>query len=391
MTLSEITKDKDKALTLFKKALLIIAISVFFPHPILAGLMVLTAIFILLTPSLRAKLLHCKGSLTAYVFLSLTSVIAAFYGNYIGFERTLVFIAMLTVTLIAREIVTRRLYEAMLDCLLLSGCISTAVSLVEYLIMSQTRDGYRCQAFFTNPNFLGVSQTLVILICAYKACTVIDNVYYYYVAAFINALGLFLCGSMSLWIILLLGIILTLVFLKKYRLLGIFLSVTVCVAIVLMLLPGSLPRLSEMPTTFHLREQIWRFAVERIKEAPLFGRGFYSYRFLYYEFSEFMYVQKASLAHNLIIDGFLCHGIVGMTLISTAILKFYSSVFRNRKRLKAQRKDRSISGFVFAVAIAISIYGLIDTTFVWVQGGSILLLIASGLGIEDRQANMQKQ
>ena len=391
MTLAQLTQNENKALAFFKKALLIISGSVFLPHPILAGLMVLTAVFILCTPYLRAKILNCKGSLTAYIFLSISTVIAAFYGNYIGFESTLVFIAMLTVTLVARAVITRNLYEKVFDYLLLSGCISTGVSIIEYLIMSQQIEGYRCRGFFTNPNFLGISQTLVILICGYKAATVTNKVYYYYISAFINALGLYLCGSMSLWVVALLGITLTLILLKRFRLLAIFLLIASAVALILIIIPDSLPRLGEMPHTLYLRERIWRFAITQIKEAPLFGRGFYSYRFLYNAYKDIMDVQKASLAHNLIIDGFLCHGIVGMSLITTAIAKFYLSMFATRRQLKKQKKDRSISGFVIAVAIAVSLYGLIDTTFVWVQGGSMLLLITTGLGIEEREANLMKE
>ena len=80
-----------------------------------------------------------------------------------------------------------------------------------------------------------------------------------------------------------------------------------------------------------------------------------------------MDVQKASLAHNLIIDGFLCHGIVGMSLITTAIAKFYLSMFATRRQLKKQKKDRSISGFVIAVAIA----------FLFHKSALILLLMYS--------------
>jgi hypothetical protein len=119
-------------------------------------------------------------------------------------------------------------------------------------------------------------------------------------------------------------------------------------------------------------------------DSGIFGRGFYTYKFMFNRLKDTEFIYPAAMSHSVILDGFLCHGVVGMSIITTAVVRFYTSLFETRKQLKIEGKDRSISGFILAVGIAVSLYGLMDTTFVWVQTGMILLFFTAGLGVEDK-------
>lgn len=360
------------------------AVCLFLPYPVVSALLIAGAGFILLTPFLRQKILIYKGSVTAFVFLTVTGTVAAFNGNITGLLRTCVFAAMMIVSIAARSFATRGFFEKTLDFICIGGCGSTVVSIIEYVIHHDDPH-YRSQAFFTNPNFFGTALTFVILICAYKAATVTNHAIVYYAVALFNAIGLFLCGSMSLWLVAFVGILLTLIFTKRYRLLAIFLSIAAAAVAVILLVPGMIPRLNELSATVDNRKAIWSFAIENIKDSPIFGRGFYTYKFLYNKLHTVREIYPAAMAHSVILDSLLCHGIVGVTLIGITLVQFFRSVFACRKQLKAQNKPSPISGFIIAVSIAVACYGLMDTTFVWVQTGMILMLISSGLGVEERE------
>lgn len=360
------------------------AICLFLHYSVISALLIAGACFILLVPFLRQKILIYKGSVLVFVFLTVTGTVAAFNGNITGLCRTCVFAAMMLVSIAARSFATRDFFEKTLDFICIGGCGSTVISIIEYAV-HRNDPHYRSQAFFTNPNFFGTALTFVILICAYKAATVKKHTAVYYAVAVFNAIGLFLCGSMSLWLVAFVGILLTLIFTKQYRLLAIFLSIAAAAVVAILLVPGMIPRLNELSATVDNRKAIWSFAIENIKDSPVFGRGFYTYKFLYNKLCTVQEIYPAAMAHSVILDSLLCHGIVGVTLIGAILAQFFRSVFACRKQLKTQNKPSPISGFIIAVSIAVACYGLMDTTFVWVQTGLILTLISSGLGVEERE------
>ena len=152
----------------------------------------------------------------------------------------------------------------------------------------------------------------------------------------------------------------------------------------ILLIPNMIHRLDELSATIDNRLQIWDFAIKQFKTSPIFGRGFYTYKLMYNRLKDTEVIYPAAMSHSVILDGFLCHGVVGVSIITTAVVRFYTSLFETRKQLKIEGEDRSISGFILAVGIAVSLYGLMDTTFVWVQTGMILLFFTAGLGVEDK-------
>jgi O-antigen ligase len=189
------------------------------------------------------------------------------------------------------------------------------VSIIEKII-NRNVQGYRCQGFFNNPNLLGFACALVIFICAYKAVNCKGKVYVYYLAAVFNTIGIVLCGSMSVFPMIVLFIILFLAFCRKYKLLLIFTGVLVLAAVILISFPQLLSRFHELKATIDNRIQIWEFSIERIKDSPVFGYGFYGYKHIsgiYGAFDSSVY--QTSHCHNVILDVVLCHGIVGTGLI----------------------------------------------------------------------------
>lgn len=345
----------------------------------------ITAILFCVMKGTRDKIFIHKGSFILLLFVFITSVVALCYQNWLGSLCALSFLAMMVVSHVTRSVATCEFYEKLLDCIIIGGCLATLFSIIERLIhIGET--GYRCKAFYPNPNFFGIGVTLVVLICAYKAVNRKGQTYLYYIAAVFNAIGIYLCGSMSLWIIAAIGIIILLTISHEYKLLAIFLGLGVLVLITVILIPQFLPRINEMGDTTDNRITIWNFAIKHIKEKPIFGRGFFSYKHLYNLLSPTdPTIYKASLCHNILIDSLLCHGIVGTALIFAYLIQYIRDIFACHTVLKTRKENYTIIKFIVSVAAAVACYGMIDTTVIWVQTGMIILFIASGIGVEERK------
>lgn len=375
---------EETALKLFHAMLIASAVLLFLPYWIISIYAGAAAFLCLLIKPLRKHIFTQKGSATAFVFITIAAAISLAHWNYIGFARTCVFIAALIIVFIARATMTRKFYERLLDFVCLGGGISTIVCIIERVYYWEN-PVYRCQAFFTNPNFFGAASVFVIFICAYKIAVRVKHYMFYSLIAMFVAVGVYLCGSMSLWAVTCLGVTLLFLLTRQYRLLFIFLGAVAVAAVAITVLPQLMPRLDEVSDTFGYRKTVWKLAIEHCKDYPLFGRGFYTFKFLYDTLHETQYFYHAALAHNIFLDAFLCHGIVGVALIAATVVQYFRSLFACQKQRRLNKKHSPIAAFIISVSIAVACYGLIDTTFVWIQTGLILLFIATGLGVEENE------
>lgn len=379
---------KSNRYSLFAKLLIIAVVLSAFTRPDICMYTILAAgVLLCILPGTSDKIFVEKSSLTALIFCAYTFTVSLVCGNRNGMLRTCVFAAMFVIFFVMRGIATKKYYEQVLNCIVLGGTLATAISIVEAIYSGGIWNSYRCQASFANPNFFGTAVMLSILVCSYKAVTHAENVAFYYAAALINAIGIYLCGSMSIWCMLFVGILALLLLNHEYRLMAVFLSIALAVFILIILMPQIISRLNELSETTENRVRIWKFAVREIRKSPVFGHGFFSYKFL---------SKKALLAdpaadvfprtraHNLLLDCMLSHGIIG-TLIAVAFLvRYFSGVIKCHDGLKADGKSYAISTFAVSIGIVVAFYGMFDTTFVTEQNGILVMLIAAGIGVDER-------
>ncbi len=367
-----------------KFLIILVSLSLFLPYVHTSVVVSAVAIAFCILPGTRDKIFIHKGTFTLMVFAFITSIVALVYGNYLGLVRTGIFAAMYVIFCVTRALATKKFYEQLLNCICVGGTIATAGSIIEYII-NRNIVGYRCRVFFTNPNFFGAAIMLVILICAYKAVVRGKNSILFYFVAIFNAVGIYLCGSMALWVILFVGVVILLLLNHEYKMLAVFCAISLTVLMIVVLIPQIIPRLNVISDTTGNRVKIWTFTIEQIKKAPVFGHGFFSYKFLYNQMSAVRPdIYKAALAHNILLDSMLSHGFVGTTLVGLYLIQFIKTVFECHDGLKSRNRSYVITTFIAAVGAAIACYGMIDTTVIWVQSGMIILFIASGIGVDER-------
>lgn len=376
---------RETIISMARSLILIAALSLFLPYPAtVAVICCIGGSFCVLSVT-RNKIFSHKGSWILLIFTIITAAVSLCYGNWTGLRRTGIFAMMIVIFLVARSLASKNFFEKLLTFLTFGGTFSAVVSSVEFY-NNLGDEKYRCKAFFTNPNFFGVAMVLVIFICAYKFIIDSKGKWVYLTFALINALGLIFSGSMSLWLVLAIGIFLLLILNHKYKLVALMLGLIAVATVAVISTPSLIPRLEELALTFQNRVTIWDFAITHFKETPIFGRGFFTYKFLYNLLSPTdPTIYKASLSHNLILDTLLCHGVVGTSLVFAYIYVFFKGVADCREKLKAKSESYAISTFIVAVAVTLFFYGLIDTTIVFVQTGMIVFFIASGIGTEERK------
>lgn len=349
-------------------------------------LIILTVLVSFLIPGINMVLFARKSNLIILLFCIIGWTVSWCYGNLYGLVSYPMFYAIMYFSFIVRALANRDFFEKLLNVMCVGGCVATTVAL-----LLESRD-VRAQAGFPNPNFLGAALMLVVMVCVYKVVNNAPKMQIYFVVAAVSAFGIILCGSMSLWVIMAIGSAVFFLINKNRNMLIALACMVSVVIMALILRPELFTRLGEVVITTQNRVQIWQFSWENIKTAPIFGRGFFSYRYLLERaLATRPDIYRASLAHNIMIDSVLCHGIVGTGLWLSYIVCFFKDLSNCRKKLKAKKRNRTLNSFIVAMCVAIAAYGIIDTTFVWVQGGTLLLVILSGIGVdENRVKNIEK-
>ncbi len=382
---------KNDATTKFAQNAIIVAVMSTFLHFYIGiAVVTLTAISFCILPGIRDKIFVHKGTLFIVAYVVMSIITAVYYKNYIGVLISILFALMMIIHLVARSLATKEFFDRMFDIMCIGGCVSTVVCVIEKYVNRHIA-GYRCQCFSVNPNCFGVPIMIIILICAYKVVVAKKNIPLYYVAAIINAVSLYLCGSMMLWVIVFVGVLVLLLLNHKYKLLAVFLGVVTACVITVILIPQLISRLNELTATIENRVDIWTFAIEKIGEAPIFGRGFATYNFMYnIEAPTRSELYPAMLSHNLLIDSLLSYGVAGTLLLAGFFISFIKDAFVCREGLKKHNKDYTMITFVCAMGVAVAVHGLIDTAMIWIQPGLMLMLIGSGLGVDENRLKSEQ-
>lgn len=374
------SSDNKKYIDIAKKLILIAVFSCFVHFWVARAAIVLSVLAFFFLPGINKVAFSHKGSLIIFLFSVIGWIVSLCCKNIYGIASYPMFFAIMYFGFVVRAIATKDFFEKILDTVCMGGCVASAIA----FLLQINNDILRSQAGFPNPNFLGAALMIAVFVCIYKVVIEAKNTYLYFIAAAANAFGIILCGSLSLWVVMAIGAAILFTLNRNTNMLIALICAVVLASLVIFFKPELIYRLNEVSLTIENRVNIWKFSLENIKATPIFGRGFFSYRY----WREFYAASRAdivsvSLAHNLLLDSLLSHGIVGTGLLSTYVVYYFKDVIRCRKKLKLHKRSRTINSFIIAVCVAIAIYGLIDTTFIWVQSGTLLLMIMCGLGADE--------
>lgn len=246
----------------------------------------------------------------------------------------------------------------------------------ESFIYSPLARIFRANAYCMNPNYLAGLMMVSILAAAYLEMSKNATRFYCIVVSIINCITLYLTGSMSTWVALLIGFSVMLLVMRHHITIGIIFMLSAIGILVLLNSPELFPRLQEADTTISVRFDIIDKVVQNIKENPLFGRGFLSCWHL--NISSELNDARLWHAHNLVLECLVSFGIIGTLPLGTAFVILFRKLSLAHDKLK---DNFGATSFVIALIVGALAHSMVDMTLLWIQNGLLAaILIGGGIG-----------
>ncbi|MDD4699235.1 MAG: O-antigen ligase family protein [Oscillospiraceae bacterium] len=364
------------------------AIVSFLPYYLTVVFIPLAAIYIVANPKSREVVFSQKLSIMFIIFTILTIVTALINSNWFGLGCSVFFFSIVVIMQFSRWVMTTILFEKILNiCCLLSVAVagSAIIEKTVHMLFYKSHLAYRCYSFFFNPNYMATMLALCIIICAYKVITKSGKKFLFYSIAVFDCIGVYLSGSMFVWVAILIGVSILLILHHEHHLLSIFLLLAGIMCIIISTAPEIFPRIKESVLTTENRIAIWKTSIEAIGDAPLFGKGFFTY---FHIQPSIVGSYPTTHAHNLFVDSILSFGIIGSLIGAAYFSAFFSSLAKCHEKLK----NNKASSFIIALSAAILVHSMIDLTLLWVQTGLLFGVLLGGIGVEEKRLirNSQK-
>ena len=307
------------------------------------------------------------------IFWILSMVVTIIYGGnlldyLIGIGMIFVFVAMIFVT----YTMTQRMFRVILSfcCIMSVPCFLIACA--QRWAGITWSYGARYSSVFYNPNYYAFFIALVILFCIYNIVKSENKTskILYAILIPINIVALYMTECRTTFVVVVLTCPIMLGFCKKKRWLYIYLGVIAALLLAGLLFGDTLtwiPRMDSIFADLQKRFSIWEGAIESIKDAPLFGRGYNSY----VRINDLYGSYSAHHAHNLILELLLNFGIIG-----TLVLLFYF-IINIKKIIHLHRQNKCHTRYALTISVIVSVilHGFLDITMLWPQTGLLLMYI----------------
>jgi len=324
---------------------------------------------------LKTILAAVENSGYLLVFCLVTLAVSLISRNLQGVFIAFVMCAMFIVSLFIRSVMTRELFEKIIDV----GCLASLLGFVVIVIQKlATMDDptYRAASTFLNANYYGAITDLVVLLCIYKMIQPGQKHWQYYlVIGILNHIGLNLSNCRSAVAALAVSILVILLLNKRYRAMGIMLVVETLNIASFYLVPSLMPRIGHAGMDFMYRAEIWKTSIQGILAHPFFGQGGGSYRLIFAGFGG----PDEMHAHSLYLDPLLNFGIVGVTFLAV----YYRSNLKYIRNLIGNPQDQPRLFLLLAVLVCIAIHGVMDITVFSVQTGLLVSILMGVAGIRE--------
>ncbi len=366
-----------KALGNFDSILMLsLTVSIFLPFYITLACMIFVVIVSVIQKKSRKAIFLNPSNLFLMSIMLYGIIVSSIYANYTGIMYSLVFLAALIVMFYGKTIMTRKLFDNMMDAACFTSVICVPIAAIQmFWFPGVTVDG-RPPSTFTNANYYGMIIEFVVIIAMYRIFTTqnLKMRKWYVGAILINLIGLYMSMSMSSCMTLCLTMLIYLMIKgKKKSATVLFLFIAI---IAFALLSGQIfPRIDTTTEIFRVRIDVWSTALQGIADHALFGMGPSAYQLVWPVYSGY----PTFHAHNLFLDTLLNFGVIGgcaiffyvLTQLKLLMKRFQIRVCRNRNIL------------VLVMFAAVLIHGCTDVTIFWVQTGMLFLLVYTSTGIQN--------
>lgn len=336
------------------------------------------------------KMVFDKTALALLPFLPLAVVPSVIHKNFFGilsgFGIVLVFLLFLYLSKAVTAAIAEKAYNAVCVLSIVAGVYAVIEKIVYVIkpelsygsIVLPSNDDLRTASLFGNPNLYSSVICFAVIIAVNMLLDKKGDFKFYTVTIAVNLVGMLLCGSLMGMMELFVGVLMLFLLKRQWKILAGFGVLCAVAAGAILAVPSLLPRFSSAGHSTELRMRIWKLSLIMFEEAPLFGRGILSYMKFspdYVDADLDFAVKVTTNAHNLLIDGLLSFGIIGMAALIFYLIMGAFPVLRGYFKCK----ERSRCALAIAAMVGALVHGIFDVTIMWPQVAIIfLIMVAAG-------------
>ncbi|MCH4239975.1 MAG: O-antigen ligase family protein [Oscillospiraceae bacterium] len=352
--------------------------SLFLPSTVSSIAIVLSAFYVMADYQRRERVFAAPFMKLLFGGFVVSFFIAASYRNYNGMAMTLMLLALLVFGMYLRGIMEHRLFHQLLDLACVMSIPAVVVAIFQKALTFASDPSYRPVSFFINANYFGMMIEFTVLIALYRAYTNRKFMPLYATVVGVNLIGIYLCSSMSALAAMSCGVIVFLVYKRRYKLSALYVSAVAAFFCANHFLPSLFPRVDAISATTSQRLSIWHGAVIGIAQTPLFGRGLRAYSIVHDSVGSYATYH----CHNLYLDCLLNFGIIGCAVLLAFGSWYLHDVLR---QIRTHRAGNAVLLFITALIVTL-VHGCTDVTVCWTQTGMLFMLFFSATGICEGEA-----
>lgn len=301
--------------------------------------------------------------------------------NEAGTLAAMILSVFFLVAAFARSVMTRNLFDKIVEVSCILSLFSFIVTLVQYVIDYSNLINYgipfRVCSVFLNANYYAAVIETLVLFAIYQLGRVKTTKQkgLYAAVIILNSLGLYLTGCRTAVFALCAAALLMLLLNGKYKIFAVFIGSCILLAILMLAFPDDFPRVDNIVTDIGTRLQIWRRALLGILSHPFLGTGAMSFASFHFK----IFGETVLHTHSLYLEPLLSFGILGTAMIVIYLKKNLSSIWKMRET----KSDRGRFALALGLLTSVALHGVVDITAFGVQTGILLLLTLSMAGIQE--------
>lgn len=366
-------------LTLDEMLILLVSITVFLPFFVLILVFNLMFFYLLATKKINIVFENTPRWRIVLLFSIISLIVSGFYENLYGIGVSILIFQFFMFFSYYRYYITRKLFSKIINLYMILSLICFSMTIISVVYRKvvlnysiyefiEYLSYHRPVSVFFNTNYYATICEFIIIIAMY---------YFLFTKNYRMRILFFTVSSLSFLVLLLtenrtalptiLIASLLLSFSKKNKKVFIFLTIFSVIIIFLIFYSGKIfPRYEFTSNSFSTRYNIWMNSIELFKNNFLFGNGPLSYKNA--NFIDF----PANHAHNILLDGLINYGIVGLLIIIPFFYEFVKTVF--------DIKNKNFFRLIISLTSIVILHGMFDVTIFWHQTAYIYFSIILATG-----------
>lgn len=308
--------------------------------------------------------------------LMISSLVAE---NYIGFYVSIGILGAIIIISFYRLVYSRVLFDLIVKIITALSLLVAILGVVQFASIYQMTDPKiilmldnspeeRVVATFFNANYYATIIEFVIIVVLYKLIKLRrrEDKFYYGVVLIVNMVMLYLTGTRSAWIAIVVALPFLFVTEKKYKT-GIFLGLGELLGVIALLVMNWFPRLGTMDKDFSYRMRIWDCSLNIFEQHPFFGIGPLGYKNVVRK--EMLDAPWAAHSHSIYVESLLAMGIVNYILFGIIVFNYFRDLIMMR--------NQGTFAMIITILIATLVHGFVDETIFNVQTGMLFLILVN--------------